>query len=193
MYTDESQKKEDMVATKRSQRIGIWIIAVVMLVGILGAFFLPILVNDSQSKEAAELQKLQEEYEAQMNASAEPLDGYQAEPFDPSTVTELKVETLKEGESDTTATTESTVTANYFGWTTDGKIFDSSKKDGVATPIPFKLSEVIKGWTEGLTGARVGGVYKLMIPADKAYGSADDGSGRPVGPLAFIVEVKEID
>lgn len=181
------------MATRTSQRVGIWIIAIVMSLGTLGMFFLPILVNDNQSKEAAELQKLQEQYEAQMNATAEPLDGYQAEPFDAASVAELKVETLKEGEGEKAATPESTLTANYFGWTSDGKIFDSSKRDGVATPIPFGLSEVIKGWTEGLTGAKVGGVYKLMIPADKAYGSDDDGSGRPVGPLAFIVEVKEIN
>ena len=129
----------------------------------------------------------------QQATTAEPLDGYSAAAFDAAAVSELKVETLKEPTGEAAATPESTVTANYFGWTSDGQIFDSSKKDGVATPIPFSLSGVITGWTEGLTGAKAGGVYKLTIPAEKAYGSVDDGSGRPVGPLTFIVEVQKVE
>ena len=40
------------------------------------------------------------------------------------------------------------VTVNYTGWTTDGKMFDSSTKRG--RPATFVLSRVIKGWTEGV-------------------------------------------
>lgn len=181
------------MATKTSQRIGIWIIAVVMIVGTLGAFFLPILMNSNQAKDSAEIQRIQEEINSQNQTAAEPLTGYSAEPFDPASVNELKIETIKPGNGEKVATPESTVTANYFGWTSDGKIFDSSQKSGTATPIPFGLDQVIKGWTEGLTGASAGGVYKLLIPADKAYGSTDDGSGRPTGPLAFIVEVQKVE
>lgn len=180
------------MATSRSQRIGIWIIAVVMFFGTLGAFFLPILMNDNAARDSEEQQALMDELQKQQASSAEPLDGYQAEPFDKAAVTELKVETLKEPSGDIAATPESTVTANYFGWSSDGKIFDSSKKSGTVTPIPFALNEVIPGWTEGLTGAKAGGVYKLTIPGDKAYGDTDNGDGRPVGPLTFIVEVKEV-
>ena len=181
------------MATKTSQRVGIWIIAIVMTVGTLGAFFLPVLVNDSQNQESLETQKQLDELRKQAAQTSEPLDGYSAEPFDAASVTELKVETLKEGNGEVAATPTSTVTANYFGWTSDGEIFDSSKKSGTATPIPFGLDQVIAGWTEGLTGAKAGGVYKLTIPADKAYGDVDDGSGRPTGPLAFIVEVQKVD
>src|SRR3981189_1476954 len=41
-----------------------------------------------------------------------------------------------------------TVTVNYTGWTTDGKMFDSSTKRG--QPASFALGNVIKGWTEGI-------------------------------------------
>lgn len=188
------------MATRTSQRIGIWIIAVVMLVGTLGAFFLPIMINNTDSQQALSneeaLRNLQEQQarEAEQQASAaEPLDGYTAEPFDGASVTELQVETLKEGEGDVAATETSTVTANYFGWTSDGKIFDSSKKGGAASPVPFGLDQVIEGWTKGLTGAKAGGVYKLVIPGDMAYGNEDDGSGRPVGPLTFIVDVQKVE
>jgi peptidylprolyl isomerase len=164
-----------------------------MSIGTIGAFFLPMITNSSQKKENEALQKLIEEQQAQQQAASEPLDGYSAEAFNKDSVTELKVETLKEPSGDKAATPQSTVTANYFGWTSDGKIFDSSKKNGTATPVPFSLGSVIKGWTEGLTGAKSGGVYKLTIPADKAYGNTDDGSGRPVGPLVFIVEVTNVE
>lgn len=180
------------MATRTSQRVGIWIIAVVMLVGTLGAFFLPILINDTQTKEAEELRAMQEQYERLMNARAEPLDGYTAEPFDKAAVTELKVEELKAGEGKE-ATAESTLTVNYFGWTSDGTIFDSSKKDGKTEPIDFSLGGVISGWTEGLAGAKPGSVRKLTIPAEKAYGEAGNPPAiGPNEPLVFIVEVKDV-
>lgn len=181
------------MATRTSQRIGIWIIAIVMTVGTLGAFFLPIMMNDNAAKEAAEQQRLYEEYERQLSATAEPLDGYTAEPFDPSAVKELVVEELKPGEG-AEATPESSVKVNYFGWTSTGEIFDSSKKDGITEPIEFGLDGVIPGWTEGLTGAKAGSVQKLTIPSDKAYGEA--GSPPKIGsnqPLVFIVEVLEVN
>ena len=40
------------------------------------------------------------------------------------------------------------VTVHYSGWTTDGKLFDSSVKRGEPTSLP--LNGVIAGWTEGL-------------------------------------------
>ena len=121
----------------------------------------------------------------------EPLTGYEATPFDKAAVTELKVEVLKQGDGPA-ATEQSTVNANYFGWTSDGKIFDSTNSGGTASPVAFPLNQVIEGWTKGLSGVKQGSVVKLIIPGDMAYGNTDDGSGRPFGPLAFIVELKEV-
>lgn len=181
------------MATSTGQRVGIWIIAGVMVVGTLGAFFLPILMNDNANKEAEQLQELQAELQKQQANTAEPLDGYTAEPFTKGDVTELKVEELKAGDG-AEATAESKIKVNYFGWTSDGNIFDSSKKSGTTSPIEFPLNGVIAGWTEGLTGAKPGSVRKLIIPADKAYGEA--GSPPSIGanePLVFIVEVLSVN
>lgn len=183
------------MATSTAQRTGIWIIAIVLTVGTVAGFIAMILAPQNEATDAerqqAEYQKMMKEYQAKQQQANEPLDGYGAAAFDADGVKELHVETLKEGTGKQVGA-DSTISANYFGWTSDGKIFDSSKKSGTATPIEFSLNGVIKGWTEGLTGVKEGSTVKLTIPADKAYGATDDGSGRPVGPLAFIVEVKEL-
>src|SRR5690348_9203370 len=48
----------------------------------------------------------------------------------------------------------SRVTVHYTGWTTDGKMFDSSVSRG--QPATFGLDEVIAGWTEGVQMMVVG-------------------------------------
>ena len=148
--------------------------------------------NNSDTSQQAQLQQqIQDQLKQQKEASVpkEPLPGYEATAFDAASVTELKVETLVEG-TGAVATKDSTVTANYFGWTPDGKIFDSTNKGGMVAPIDFPLSGVIVGWTEGLTGVKQGSVVKLTIPADKAYGA--NGSPPSIGPnqpLIFIVQL----
>lgn len=186
------------MSASKSQRIGIWVIAVVMTVGTIGSFFVIILENDNNKADQQTAQKQQDEqmaaYKKQLaeaKKANKPLDGYQAEAFDKNSVTVVKVETLKQGDG-ATLKADSKILANYFGWTSDGAIFDSTNKDGMTTPIEFGLDGVIKGWTEGLTGVKVGSVVKLTIPSDKAYGDTDTGMGRPTGPLVFIVEVKEL-
>ncbi|MBC7512763.1 FKBP-type peptidyl-prolyl cis-trans isomerase [Candidatus Saccharibacteria bacterium] len=183
------------MATSTAQRTGIWIIAIVLTIGTLAGFIAMILAPENEAKDTAtqeaEYQKMLKDYQQEQQKANEPLDGYSAEAFDGNSVTELKVDTLVQGEGEV-LTKDSKISANYFGWTSDGKIFGSSKKNGTTTPIEFALNGVITGWTEGLTGVKVGSVVKLTIPAEKAYGATDDGSGRPVGPLQFIVEIKEL-
>ena len=150
--------------------------------------------NSGQTDQEKLQQQIQDQIKQQQAQSApkEPLPGYEATPFDKASVTELKVETLKEGDGKA-ASADSTVSASYFGWTSDGTIFDSSNKGGTVTPASFPLSGVISGWTEGLTGVKAGSVVKLTIPADKAYGAT--GSPPNIGPnepLVFIVELKEV-
>lgn len=184
------------MATTKSQRIGIWIIVVFLVVGTLGGFLAMVLQPSNDAADAAkqqdDYQKMLEEYKKQQEEAKKanrPLDGYEATPFDAASVTELQVETLVQGEGEELVA-DSKITANYFGWTSDGAIFDSTNKDGTVTPIDFGLNQVIAGWTEGLTGVKVGSIVRLTIPAEKAYGATDDGSGRPFGPLKFVVEVK---
>lgn len=183
------------MATPKGQRIGIWIITVVMIIGAVGVYFVAILANDndttSQQKALTDYYAQLKEQAAARAASSKPLDGYTAEPFDAASITELKTEDLVVGTGAEVQAT-STIEANYFGWTSDGKIFDSTNQNGTTTPASFSLDGVIEGWTKGLTGVKVGSVRKLIIPSSMAYGDNAAQQGRPAGPLAFIVEVKSI-
>ena len=95
--------------------------------------------------------------------------------------------TVGTGKSPTAA---DTVRVHYRGTLTDGTEFDSSYKRG--EPAQFPLSNVIKGWTEGVQRMKVGGKARLICPSDLAYGD----KGRPTIPggatLIFDIELLEI-
>jgi len=78
------------------------------------------------------------------------------------------------------------VTVHYTGWTTDGKMFDSSVARG--EPTTFPLNRVIAGWTEGLQLMVVGEKRRLWIPEALAYKGQRD----PKGMLVFDVELLKI-
>ena len=78
------------------------------------------------------------------------------------------------------------VTVNYTGWTTDGKMFDSSVTRG--TPATFAVDGVIPGWTEGLQLMFEGEKTRFWIPEDLAY----KGKSAPYGMLVFDVELIKI-
>jgi len=79
------------------------------------------------------------------------------------------------------------VKVHYTGWTTDGKMFDSSVSRG--KPAVFPLDKVIAGWTEGVQLMKVGEKRRFWIPAKLAYEGRTD---RPQGMLVFDVELLEI-
>jgi FKBP-type peptidyl-prolyl cis-trans isomerase len=84
---------------------------------------------------------------------------------------------------------EDLVEVHYTGWTTDGKMFDSSVARG--TPAKFPLNRVIKGWTEGVQLMTAGEKRRFWIPAELAYGKTPP-PGAPVGMLVFDVELMAI-
>ena len=98
----------------------------------------------------------------------------------------MKVWDVKEGEGDAVKA-GANVQVNYVGWTTAGKKFDSSidrKKS-----ISFSLDEVIKGWGEGVPGMKPGGVRRLIIPPELAYGKRGAGDDiKPNATLVFVIE-----
>lgn len=81
------------------------------------------------------------------------------------------------------------VQVHYTGWTSDGKMFDSSEVRG--EPATFGVHQVIKGWTEGLQLMKKGEKRRFWIPADLAYG-ANPRPGAPAGQLTFDVKLLDI-
>ncbi len=95
---------------------------------------------------------------------------------------------LKKGTGKDKPAATSKVKVHYTGWTTDGKMFDSSVTRG--QPITFGLDGVIPGWTDGLQVMVVGEKTRFWIPEELAYKGKP---GRPQGMLVFDVELLEID
>jgi FKBP-type peptidyl-prolyl cis-trans isomerase len=105
------------------------------------------------------------------------------------TASGLRYAVLSPGTGKAHPTPQNRVKVHYSGWTTDGKMFDSSVARG--RPATFGVSQVIKGWTEGLQLMVVGDKTRFWIPAGLAYGESPP-PGAPAGTLVFDVELLEI-
>jgi peptidylprolyl isomerase len=100
------------------------------------------------------------------------------------TASGLASKVLEKGTGDTKPKPWDEVRVHYTGWTTDGKMFDSSVKRG--EPTTFGVKQVIAGWTEGLQLMTVGEKRRLWIPEELAYKGQE---GRPKGMLVFDVQL----
>lgn len=101
-----------------------------------------------------------------------------------TTASGLASRVLKPGIGIRHPTARSKVRVHYTGWTTDGRMFDSSVARN--EPISFGLHQVIPGWTEGVQLMVEGETRRLWIPERLAYAGAH---GAPKGMLVFDVEL----
>jgi peptidylprolyl isomerase len=106
----------------------------------------------------------------------------------------LEIRTTEAGTGDKVVANGDTVAVKYTGKLTDGTVFDATDKHG-GQPFSFTVGagEVIKGWDQGLLGAKVGEKRTLTIPAELGYGSR--GAGGVIPPnatLIFDIEVVSI-
>jgi peptidylprolyl isomerase len=168
-------------------RVFIVFIVVVFLVSSLAISILAVMQLVGGDDEAAETS----------TSNVEPkegaLQGTKLADFTPvAAVDKLEIIDIKEGAGDVVQP-GATVTAHYTGAVAaDGTVFQSSKDFG--EPVSFPLSNVIKGWQDGVPGMKVGGLRRLVIPADQAYGATPpQGSGIPANaPLVFDIELTKI-
>ncbi|MBQ8702645.1 MAG: FKBP-type peptidyl-prolyl cis-trans isomerase [Prevotella sp.] len=97
---------------------------------------------------------------------------------------------IKEGTGEVPADS-AVVEVKYEGKTIDGKVFDSTEKNG-GNPISLNLRQVIPGWTEALSHMPVGSVWEVVIPQDKAYGAREQREIKPFSTLIFKIELISI-
>jgi peptidylprolyl isomerase len=99
----------------------------------------------------------------------------------------LASKVLKKGTGSEHPTPASLVKTNYSGWTTDGKMFDSSVQRG--EPAEFALRDVIEGWKQGLMLMVVGEKRRVWVPESLAFKGQ---AGKPQGMLVFDIELLSI-
>ena len=99
--------------------------------------------------------------------------------------------------SGTVATPMRCYYAHYTGWlASNGFRFQSSHdtnaRGEVNTPFAFAQGwrRVIAGWDAGFGGMRVGGVRRLYIPYQMAYGDAGQASGHIPGRTDLVFDVE---
>ena len=97
----------------------------------------------------------------------------------------LQYTIIEEGSSEKIELTD-TLLVNYKGTLLDGTVFDENDSTS------FPLTNVIKGWQEGLTLVGEGAKVKLYVPANLGYGPRGTGSIKPNSALIFEVEVLKV-
>lgn len=208
----EIPKKRRVMAAKKSQMIGIWVITIMMVLGTVGGFIAMIVAPGNEQKDAAERDKASADYQVAMEEYRKKIDAQAAElsgkyfasfnqyssrvsTFNKDEVKDLKTEDLLVG-GGAEIKDDTKFSAYYIGWNPNGKIFDQSV-DGqkLKTPINIdgpKDAAVIEGWKKGLVGMKIGGVRELTIPSAQAYGESGQGEDIPANtPLKFIVMAVE--
>lgn len=200
------------MAVKKSQRVAILVIMIVMVVGTLGSFAIMVLAQQDQTKVAAELQKAKTNYDKEQKAYQTVVDQRDAKlseqyyptfsqyfgtvgKFDIDSIKELSTEDLLVGDGE--EITGTTVFSVYFiGWDANGNKFTGGnnvdfENNKLTSPFPIDSgldnASLITGWKEGIKGMHLGGVRVLNIPSDKAYGEAGNETIAPNMPLKFLV------
>lgn len=119
-------------------------------------------------------------------------EGTKLQNFEPrSSVAELEIIDIEVGTGELVHP-GATITAHYTGaLCKNGTIFQSSHDFGDA--ITFGLDQVIRGWTDGVPGMKVGGMRRLIIPSEMAYGSVRAAANIPPNSdLVFDIELVAI-
>ncbi len=86
-------------------------------------------------------------------------------------------------------TSASNVTVDYKGYFLDGVVFDQSDSNGIS----FGLSQVIQGWTEGITYFKEGGNGILLVPYNLGYGESGRGSIPGGSVLIFDIRLLSVN
>ncbi len=105
----------------------------------------------------------------------------------------LYVEDLAEGRG-LAARSGHVVVVHYTGWLPNGEMIDSTRENGEARSFQLGARrDIIAGWEEGVTGMRIGGKRRLVVPPRLAYGARGvPGAIPPNATLVYEFELLDI-
>ena len=151
-------------------------------------------IDDSKvaEYEAAYNEKL-EEFKKASKSDYDEFIGFKSElkAFNEASANEAGVEVkdLKEGTG--SEVSDDNYLAYYVGWCADESVFDSSF-DNNDNPTAFSKildpsAGMIEGWNEGVKGMKLGGIRRITMPGEMAYGDSMEICGGYNKPLRFMV------
>ena len=106
----------------------------------------------------------------------------------------LLMQTISEGWGDRPARRGDAVRIHYIGQFPDGRKFDSSIDRQETMDFRIGLGEVIRGWEEGVTGMKVGGRRKIVVPPELGYGARGiEDVVPPDQVLVFEIQLVELN
>ncbi len=202
---------EKSIRTSTKQRIIIGFIAVLLFVSTIMVYAL-IVLNGEKSKKGtaeqnAELKVLAKELDEKKKDKENAVKALNDKYFETlkSARSSIKSYNVSRAQNDglksidlsvgtgATLEKESKYLAYYFGWCSDESVFDSSFDDNnnpksLKDPLDVTGSgSLITGWSDGLVGAKLGGVRELHIPSTLAYGDTKEICGGKNSPLYFVI------
>lgn len=191
------------MATAKHQRIFIWIIAIVMAVGTIGAYVVIILANENgEVPSAQELaqQKQLEEYNKQQatcptgEVVEQKVDPAPTAPEAPiiADITELSSKDLTVGTGEEVKAGDCVVLFYHGTLASDGKAFQGG--DNYAGGVPYRSSQngFVNGFSTSLLGMKVGGERQIYIPSALGYGEQANGEIPANADLIFSVKLVSI-
>lgn len=203
--------EEKELKTSVGQRIVILLIAVIMIGSII-ASYAAIVINNSSNKgdSSSSTSKISDEKKAEMKeayqkkaaefaqATKSDYDKFvkyksEVKAFNETTANEngLQTKDLEAGTGEEVKQDGSNYLAYYVGWCADESVFDSSFDDN-ENPTSFTRAldpamGLIEGWVQGVKGMKIGGVRRITIPGELAYGESMEICGGKNKPLRFLV------
>lgn len=199
--------EEKELKTSPKQRIFICLIAIIML-GSMIASYVAIVMNGSESSNSSgEMDPAKvEQYSAEYNKELEEFHEVskndfakysqylgEVRTFDEVAANEggVKTRDIVVGDGKELAEGDTNYLAYYVGFCADGSVFDSSLNDK-DNPTAFDKAlnaslGMIDGWNTGVVGMKLGGIRKITIPGELAYGDKMEICGGYNKPLRFLV------
>lgn len=199
--------EEKELKTSIKQRIFIAVIAFIMLGSII-ASYVAIILNGSKGNsdtskiDAAKLAEYQAAYEEKIaefqTLSKADFDEFikfrsEIKAFNENSANEngVQIKDLKIGDGVELSKDGDNYLAYYVGYCADESIFDSTLNDN-SNPTAFeKVLDpslgMIEGWNAGIEGMKIGGIRRITVPAELAYGESMEICGGTNKPLRFLV------